>query len=256
MFTRLCIPHRVIENEPDGVNINTGCGSTYMERISSYVKENNLSLGISYDGDGDRCLFTDENGEIVDGDIILSIFAKYLKENKNLKNDTIVATVMSNLGLKKFAEENGLELKQTKVGDRNVLEEMLKNGYNLGGEQSGHIILLDYNPTGDGILTSILMTLIMLKTGKKLSQLKQSIKIYPQVLVNAKVKNEKKAAYKEDKEIKEAIEDLEKEFENKRKSFNKTIRYRKFNKSNARRRREVLHRGKGKSLSEPNGEET
>ena len=211
---RLCIPHKIIENEPNGININTKCGSTHMERISQYVKENKLSLGVSYDGDGDRCLFTDENGEIIDGDIILAIFAKYFKENKKLKKDALVATVMSNLGLNKFAKENNLELKQTNVGDRNVLEEMLKNGYNLGGEQSGHIILLDYNPTGDGILTSILMILIMLKTGKRLSELKQAINIYPQVLVNAKVKNENKEEYKKNKEIKEAIDSLEKEFQN------------------------------------------
>lgn len=209
----MCIPHKIIENEPNGININEKCGSTYMERISEYVKENNLSLGISYDGDGDRCLLTDENGEVIDGDIILSIFSKYLKQNESLNKDTIVATVMSNLGLNKYAKENNLGLRQTKVGDRNVLEEMIKNGYNLGGEQSGHIILLDYNPTGDGILTSILMILVMIKTGKKLSELKQIIKIYPQVLINAKVKNEKKDNYKEDEEIKAAIEGLEKEFQ-------------------------------------------
>ena len=128
------IPYKIIENEPNGVNINGKCGSTHMERISQYVRENNLNLGISYDGDGDRCLLTDENGEVIDGDIILSIFAKYLKQNVGLNKDTIVATVMSNLGLNKYARENNLELRQTKVGDRNVLEEMLKNGYNLGGE--------------------------------------------------------------------------------------------------------------------------
>lgn len=120
-----------------------------MERISKFVIDNKLSLGISYDGDGDRCLAVDENGEIIDGDILLAIFAKHLKEEGKLQKDTFVATVMSNLGLNKFSERNNLNLKQTKVGDRYVLEEMLKNGYNLGGEQSGHIIQLDYNPTGD-----------------------------------------------------------------------------------------------------------
>ena len=153
-----------------------------------------------------------KTGEIVDGDIILAIFAKYLKDKKSLKNDTIVATVMSNLGLNKFAKENNLELKQTKVGDRYVLEEMLKNGYNLGGEQSGHIILLDYNPTGDGILTSILLSLIVLKSRDKLSKLKNTIKIYPQALVNAKVPNNKKNSYKEDVSICDAINQLEDEF--------------------------------------------
>ena len=120
-----------------------------MERISKFVLDNNLKLGISFDGDGDRCLAIDEKGCIIDGDVILSIFAKYLKEKGKLKKDTVVATVMSNLGLNKFLDRNSFDFKQTKVGDRYVLEEMLKNGYNLGGEQSGHIILLDYNPTGD-----------------------------------------------------------------------------------------------------------
>ena len=195
-----------------GVNINKNCGSTHTQRISKYVVDNKLSMGISYDGDGDRCLAVDENGELIDGDIILAIFTKYLKEQKKLKRDTLVATVMSNLGLNKFSKENNVDFKQTKVGDRYVLEEMIKNGYNLGGEQSGHVILLDYNPTGDGILTSILLILILLESGKNLSELKKCIKIYPQVLVNAKVNNEKKATYKEDKEINEAISKLEEEF--------------------------------------------
>ena len=195
-----------------GVNINKNCGSTHTQRISKYVVDNKLSMGISYDGDGDRCLAVDENGELIDGDIILAIFTKYLKEQKKLKRDTLVATVMSNLGLNKFSKENNVDFKQTKVGDRYVLEEMIKNGYNLGGEQSGHVILLDYNPTGDGILTSILLILILLESGKNLSELKKCIKIYPQVLVNARVNNEKKATYKEDKEINEAISKLEEEF--------------------------------------------
>lgn len=183
-----------------------------MERISKYVIQNKLSLGIAYDGDGDRCLLCDENGEIVDGDMILAVFSKYLKENNILQKDTIVATVMSNLGLNKFAKENDLNLEQTKVGDRYVLEKMIKNGYNLGGEQSGHIILLDYNPTGDGILTSVLMILIMLKYRKSLSELKRAIRIYPQVLVNAKVNNDRKLDYKEDKEINDVIMEIEEEF--------------------------------------------
>lgn len=183
-----------------------------MERISKFVIENKLSLGISYDGDGDRCLAVDENGEIIDGDILLSIFAKHLKEEGKLKKDTFVATVMSNLGLNKFAEGNNLNLKQTKVGDRYVLEEMLKDGYNLGGEQSGHIIQLDYNPTGDGILTSITLIFIMLKNKEKLSKLRQIVKIYPQVLVNAKVASSKKNKYKEDEEINKAINKIEEEF--------------------------------------------
>jgi len=212
VFKKLGINYKIIENEPNGVNINKDCGSTHMERISKFVLENKLSLGISYDGDGDRCLVTDENGETIDGDILLSIFAKYLKEQDKLKNDTIVATIMSNIGLNKFALDKGLLLKQTRVGDRYVLEEMLKNGYNLGGEQSGHIIFLDYNPTGDGILTSLMLCLIALKSELKISELKKEIKIYPQVLVNAKVSGDKKAGYKDDTDINKAIKLLEEEF--------------------------------------------
>lgn len=206
------INYKIIENSPNGININEKCGSTHMDRISKYVVENGLSVGISYDGDGDRCLAVDENGEIVDGDILIAIFSKYLKSIGRLKKDTVVSTVMSNLGLRKFAKDNSLNLEQTKVGDRYVLEKMIENGYNLGGEQSGHIILLDYNPTGDGILTSIMLCLIILKNKCKLSKLKESIKIYPQALVNARVDNDKKNNYLEHNEIKVAIENLEKEF--------------------------------------------
>ena len=149
IFRKLGIKYRIINNEPNGININDNCGSTHLESLKRFVVDNNLSLGIAYDGDGDRCLAIDEKGNEIDGDILLAIFAKYLQEKGKLKKDTLVATIMSNLGLNKFATENNLELKQTKVGDRYVLEEMLKNGYNLGGEQSGHIIMLDYNPTGD-----------------------------------------------------------------------------------------------------------
>ena len=212
VFEALGIKYKIIQNEPNGININDKCGSTHIETISEFVKENNLKLGISYDGDGDRCLFVDENGDVADGDAILAIFAKYLKENGKLNKDTIVATVMSNIGLNKFSKDNGFEFKQTKVGDRYVLEEMLKNGYNLGGEQSGHIILLDYNPTGDGILTSIMLCMILLKNNAKLSKLKSEIRIYPQVLINAKVDSLKKDKYKEDVEISNAIEKLEEEF--------------------------------------------
>ena len=149
VFKKLGINYKIINNNPDGININENCGSTHLEGLKKFVLENKLSLGIAYDGDGDRCLAVDENGKEVNGDMMLAIFSKYMQEKGILKNNTLVATIMSNLGLNKFSKENGLELKQTKVGDRYVLEEMLKNGYNLGGEQSGHIIMLDYNPTGD-----------------------------------------------------------------------------------------------------------
>ena len=220
VFKKLGIKYKIISNTPNGVNINKDCGSTHLENLQKLVKDSNLSLGIAYDGDGDRCLAVDENGEIIDGDITLAIISNYLKKQGKLSKDTVVATVMSNLGLNKYAEANNLDLKQTKVGDRYVLEEMLKNGYNLGGEQSGHIILLDYNPTGDGILTSLMLIMIMLKEKKKASEMKNIINIYPQVLVNAKVSSDKKMTYTEDKDINEAITKLEEEFRRKRKSTN------------------------------------
>ena len=212
VFKALGINYDVINDSPDGININKECGSTHIENLAKVVVEKGYNLGIAYDGDGDRCLCVDENGNIMDGDIILAITSKYLKEEGRLKNDTIVATVMSNLGLKKYCKENGLNFVQTNVGDRYVLENMLENGYNLGGEQSGHIIFLDYNPTGDGILTSLMLTEILLKTKKKASELASIITIYPQVLVNAKVSGDKKYSYMEDEVIKAKIEEIEKEF--------------------------------------------
>ena len=212
VFKTLGINHVIINNNPDGININSGCGSTHLEMLKEYVVKNKMSLGIAYDGDGDRCLAIDENGEEIDGDKLLTIIGNYLKEKGQLSKDTIVATVMSNLGLNKYAEQNNLQLIQTKVGDRYVLEEMLKNGYNLGGEQSGHVILLDYNPTGDGILTSLMLIQAILESGKKASELSGLMQKYPQVLINAKVSLNKKYDYEKNPEIKTAIEKLEKEF--------------------------------------------
>ena len=212
VFTALEINHVILNNNPDGININAGCGSTHLERLKEYVVKNKMSLGIAYDGDGDRCLAVDENGEEIDGDKLLAIIGKYLRKKGKLSKDTIVATVMSNLGLNKYAEKNNLQLLQTKVGDRYVLEEMLKNGYNLGGEQSGHVILLDYNPTGDGILTSLMLIQAVLESGKKASELSGLMQKYPQVLINAKVSTDKKYDYEKNPEIKFAIENLEKEF--------------------------------------------
>ena len=212
VFSVLGINHEIINNNPNGININDGCGSTHLEMLKEYVVKNNMSLGIAYDGDGDRCLAVDENGEEIDGDKLLAIISNYLKKQGKLAKDTVVATVMSNLGLNKYAEKEGLNFIQTKVGDRYVLEEMLKNGYNLGGEQSGHVILLDYNPTGDGILTSLMLIQAILESGKKASELGDMVQKYPQVLINAKVDSDKKYGYKDDAEIKNAIEELEKEF--------------------------------------------
>ena len=212
VYKALGIKHKIINNEPDGININNNCGSTHIEAISKYVKDNSLSIGIAYDGDGDRCLAVDELGRIIDGDIIMAILAEYYQSMGKLNNNALVATVMSNLGLNKFAEKNGINFKQTKVGDRYVLEEMLKANDSIGGEQSGHIIFLDYNPTGDGILTSLMLIKALLSRGQKVSEARDSIKIYPQVLINAKVSNDKKYDYDKDKEIKKEIEKLEKEF--------------------------------------------
>ena len=208
VFESLGIKYKIINNKPNGININDNCGSTHIEQISKFVKENKLSLGIAYDGDGDRCLAVDENGNLVDGDVILAIFSKYLKQNGRLAKNALVATVMSNLGLKKYASENDLKLEQTKVGDRYVLEKMVKEGYNLGGEQSGHIILSDYNKTGDGILTSVMLIMIMLSSKCTLSKLREIINIYPQVLINAKVDKDKKYDFdKNEEKLEEEFKD-------------------------------------------------
>lgn len=212
IFKKLGINFTVINNTPNGININNNCGSTHLNMLKEYVVSNNYNLGIAYDGDGDRCLAVDETGREINGDIMLAILSKYLKDNNNLKNDTIVATVMSNLGLDVYSKNNNLNLVKTNVGDRYVLEQMLKSGYNLGGEQSGHIILLDYNPTGDGILTSLMLITSLIKYNQKASDLARVIDIYPQVLANAKVSNDKKYLFKEDKEINDMISKVEAEF--------------------------------------------
>ena len=212
VYTALGIKHKIIHNTPNGININENCGSTHLDSLKKFVVENKLSLGVAYDGDGDRCLAIDEKGNEIDGDMIMAVISNYLRNKGRLKKDTIVATVMSNLGLHKYARDNGLELVQTQVGDRYVLEEMLKDGYNLGGEQSGHIIMLDYNPTGDGILTSLMLIQAILEENKKASEMTKIIKLYPQVLVNAKVDSSKKYDYDKDDEIKMQNETLEKEF--------------------------------------------
>ena len=212
VFKDLGINYKIINNTPDGININENCGSTHLGNLKKFVVENKLSLGIAYDGDGDRCLAIDEKGNEIDGDKLLAIISSSLRKKGKLNKDTIVATIMSNLGLNKYAENNGLQLVQTKVGDRYVLEEMLKEGYNLGGEQSGHVILLDYNPTGDGILTSLMLIQTILEENKTASELASMIKLYPQVLINAKVNADKKYDYEKDEDIKKAIENVEKEF--------------------------------------------
>ena len=209
---RLGAEVELIHHKPNGININRMCGSTHMADLQSQVVGRRVEAGIAFDGDADRCLAVDEKGELIDGDQILSIVGLDMKSRGILKRDTIVATVMSNLGLSIMSKEEGVNLVQTRVGDRYVLEKMLKHHYNLGGEQSGHVIFLDYNTTGDGLITAIQLLYVMKKTGKPLSELKQCMQIFPQVLVNAKVKNENKHAYNEDPEIQEQISNLENKF--------------------------------------------
>ena len=197
--------------QPNGVNINDNVGSTKIETISEFVKENNVDVGFAFDGDGDRVLAVDANGNIVDGDKIMFILAKHLKEQGELKDNMVVSTVMSNIGFYKAIEENGLQSVKTAVGDRYVVEEMRKNDYSLGGEQSGHIVLMNYATTGDGILTAVKLANIIKTSGKSLEELASEVSIYPQKLVNIKVIDKKTAM--EDSDILAECEKVEKELE-------------------------------------------
>ncbi|MDR5586202.1 MULTISPECIES: phosphoglucosamine mutase [Clostridium] len=199
----------VINDNPDGTNINKNCGSTHPEELMDYVVKKSCDLGFAFDGDADRCLAVDENGKLINGDFILMLCANYLKEIGKLKEDTLVVTVMSNLGLDIACRGLGIKLEKTKVGDRYVLEEMTKDNYVLGGEQSGHVIFLDYNTTGDGLVTALQIASIVKKKEKTLSELCSVMKELPQVLVNATVPNDKKNIYLEDTEIVEAIKEIE-----------------------------------------------
>lgn len=199
----------VINNDPDGVNINKNCGSTHPEELMDYVIRKECDLGLAFDGDADRCLAVDEKGKLIDGDFIIAICAKYLKEQGKLKDNMAVVTVMSNLGLDLAFKKEGISTIKTKVGDRYVLEEMIKDGYVLGGEQSGHIIFLDYNTTGDGLVTGLQLSSIVKKSGKKLSELASMMTKLPQVLVNAKVPNNMKDIHEKDSQIIEEIKKME-----------------------------------------------
>jgi len=199
-------------DKPNGININENCGSTHMDDIALKVNLYKLDLGIAFDGDGDRCLMVDNKGQILDGDEIMSILGTHFKENGVLKKNTIVGTVMSNLGLFKMGEEQNIEILKTAVGDRYVLEAMLKDGYNFGGEQSGHIIFLDHTSTGDGVLTALQLLKVLKEKGKTLSDLNTLMKKYPQVMINAKVENSKKYSYEENQQINDAIKELDKKF--------------------------------------------
>jgi phosphoglucosamine mutase len=199
----------VIGAEPDGLNVNQNCGSTYIENLAQLVREKHLDCGFAFDGDADRCIAVDENGNVVDGDKIMYILANRLKEKENLYNNTVVATVMSNSGFFNSLKQRGIECVQTAVGDRFVYECMNENGYALGGEQSGHIILKKYATTGDGILTAIMVTEQICDKKLSLSKLCDGVMLYPQVLINVKVKN--KSAVMSDQAVLKSLKDVEKQ---------------------------------------------
>ena len=201
-----------IHNNPDGTNINAGCGSTHMDELRARVMAEKADIGVAFDGDADRFLAVDEKGNKIDGDQIMAIVGKHMKEKRQLKKKTIVATIMSNLGFFKMGEREHIRIDQTRVGDRYVLEHMKEIGANLGGEQSGHVIFLDENTTGDGLLTALHLLQVMVETKKPLSELSQVMTVMPQALENATVPNHKKEAYLDYPEIRDAIDQLEKEF--------------------------------------------
>ena len=211
LFRKLGAECTVINCRPDGVNINKDCGSTHIGQLQKYVKENGFELGFAFDGDADRLLCVDEDGNLVDGDKVMAICARAMKEQGRLNANTLVATVMSNMGLFAFCEENGIKCEKTKVGDRYVLERMLEGGFHIGGEQSGHVIFLDYATTGDGQLTAVQLLNVIRASGKSLKELAADIEIFPQVLVNVKVSTLGKLRLFDDPEIKIAIQEAEKE---------------------------------------------
>lgn len=203
VFDALGAKTLVINNQPDGTNINTNCGSTHIEVLCDFVKNNKVDAGFAYDGDADRCIAVDENGNVVDGDAIMYVCGTYMKEHGQLANDTVVTTVMSNLGLYKALEAKGIRTEKTAVGDKYVCENMMENGHCLGGEQSGHIIFSKYATTGDGILTSIKVMEAMVEKKMALSELTKELKIFPQILINVKV-DDKNAAMQDEAVLAEA----------------------------------------------------
>lgn len=203
----------VINNDPDGININKCCGSTHPEELMEYVVKKKCDLGLAFDGDADRCLAVDEKGNLIDGDFIMAICGKHFKEKGKLNENVVVVTVMSNMGLFISLDKENINTVKTKVGDRYVLEEMLKQGYKLGGEQSGHIIFLDYNTTGDGLVTGLQLSSIVKNSSNTLSELASMMKKLPQVLANATIPNNKKNIYKEDAEIVNEIKKIEKKLD-------------------------------------------
>lgn len=214
LFTRLNVDFDMINAEPDGCNINEGCGSTHIDKLSDLVKNGSYNLGVAFDGDADRCLAVDENGKIVDGDKLIAIISKYMRDKGTLRNDTAVVTVMSNLGFHTYMKNNSLKTVCTAVGDRYVLEEMLKSGYNIGGEQSGHIIFLDHATTGDGQLTAVQLIQLLNETKTSLSLLTSGIEDYPQLLMNVKITEQSKGKWNTNEAILSAISEAEKSMGN------------------------------------------
>lgn len=209
VFDALGAKTYVINNNPDGLNINTNCGSTHIEALQAYVRENGLDIGFAYDGDADRCIAVDEFGRVVDGDQIMYVCAKYMKERDELVNNTVVTTVMSNIGLYKALDELDIRYEKTAVGDKYVNENMVKNGHCIGGEQSGHIIFSKHATTGDGILTSLKVMEAVIESKRSLAQLLEPLTIYPQLMQNVAVRDKKEA--QEDPRVQAAIKEVEKE---------------------------------------------
>ena len=211
LFTKLGADCHILSAEPDGININDKCGSTHLENLQKYVVENGLEMGVAFDGDADRCLAVDENGNVIDGDFIMAICAMDLYSRGKLAKNTAVGTVMSNMGFSKFCEANNLKFVSTNVGDRYVLEAMLREGYNFGGEQSGHVIFLDYSTTGDGQLTAAQLLSLVHRRNAKISSIATLMTHYPQILINVKVTNEGKVQFYKNQDIKNKIESVKNE---------------------------------------------
>lgn len=211
IFKALGAELHIMHANPDGENINANCGSTHMDGIIDYVNAYGMDLGLAFDGDSDRCLAVDEKGNLIDGDRLIAVFAKSLKEQNKLKGNTAVVTVMTNIGFKKFAKENGIDVAETGVGDRYVLEEMLKKDFVIGGEQSGHIIFKDFATTGDGQLTGVQFASIMARTGKKASELASVMQVFPQTMINVKATPKLKEMLKTDADILAAIDSASKQ---------------------------------------------
>ncbi|MBR0423197.1 MAG: phosphoglucosamine mutase [Clostridia bacterium] len=213
LFKKLNIKADILFDNPNGININDNCGSTHLENLKKYITDNNYDIGIAFDGDADRCLAVDETGNIIDGDNILAICGKALKQNGKLKNNPLVATIMSNMGLKVFCKENDIDFSETKVGDRYVLERMLKENYLIGGEQSGHIIFLEHSTTGDGQLTAVQLLSVLSGTNKKVSELK--IKKYPQKSSEILIESSQKGLLSKNKNINKYIAETTKKLDSK-----------------------------------------